>query len=61
MTPDVMQGAVNYLVGSVKLEPVTAKAVGDIPALRPYDFAMMEGQLLIVNPSDRKIVAVITR
>jgi hypothetical protein len=35
----------NVLSSSVKLQPVTAKAAGDIPALRRYDFAMMEGQL----------------
>jgi hypothetical protein len=59
--PSFFRSVGNVVSGSVKLEPVTAKAAGDIPALRPYDFAMMEGQLLIVNPSDRKIVAVITR
>ena len=46
----------NVVSSSVKLQPVTAKAASDIPALRPYDFARIEGQLLIVNPSDRKIV-----
>jgi hypothetical protein len=59
--PSFFRSVGNVVSGSVKLEPVTAKAAGDIPALRPYDFAMIEGQLLIVNPSDRKIVAVITR
>jgi hypothetical protein len=59
--PSFFRAVGNVVSSSVKLQPVTAKAAGDIPALRPYDFAMMEGQLLIVNPSDRKIVAVITR
>lgn len=59
--PSFFRAIGNVVSSSVKLQPVTAKAAGDVPALRPYDFAMMEGQLLIVNPSDRKIVAVITR
>ena len=40
--------------------PVTTKAAGDVPALKPYDFAMVNGKLLIVNPSDKKIVEVIS-
>jgi hypothetical protein len=59
--PSFFRAVGNVVSSSVKLQPITAKAAGDVPALRPYDFAMMEGQLLIVNPSDRKIVAVITR
>jgi hypothetical protein len=34
--------------------------VSAVPALRPYDFAIVQGKLLIVNPSDRKIAEVIT-
>jgi Protein of unknown function (DUF1236) len=52
-------------VGSVapstlKIEPVPSKTASAIPALRSYDFAMVQGKLLIVNPSDKKIVEVIT-
>jgi hypothetical protein len=43
-----------------KIEPVPTKVGNSIPVLRPYDFAMMKGKLLIVNPSDKKIVEVIT-
>jgi hypothetical protein len=55
----------NATVGSVvpstlKIEPVPSKAAKDVPSLRPYDFAMVQGKLLIVNPSDKKIVDVIT-
>jgi hypothetical protein len=55
----------NAKVGSVapntlQLNPVTSKAAKDLPSLRPYDFAMVQGKILIVNPSDRKIVDVIT-
>jgi hypothetical protein len=30
----------------------------DLPPLKPYDFAMVRGKLLIVNPSDRKVAEV---
>jgi len=40
--------------------PVTAKAAGDVPALKPYTFAMVQKKLVIVNPSDHKIADVIT-
>jgi hypothetical protein len=45
---------------SIKVQPVPSKAAADIPALKPYDFAMVQGKLLIVNPSDKKIADVIT-
>jgi Protein of unknown function (DUF1236) len=41
------------------LRPVTAKAAQDVPALKPYDFTMAKGELVIVNPSTKKIVEVI--
>jgi Protein of unknown function (DUF1236) len=39
---------------------VPNKAVRSVPSLRPYDFAMVQGKLVIVNPSDKKIAEVIT-
>jgi hypothetical protein len=48
------------LPGKIATAPVTAKAAGDVPALKPFDFAMVNGKLLIVNPSDKKIVEVIS-
>jgi hypothetical protein len=39
---------------TLKLEPIPAKAATAVPALRPYDFAMVQGKLLIVNPSDKR-------
>ena len=55
----------NATIGSVvpstlKIEAVSSTAAKDVPSLRPYDFAMVQGKLLIVNPSDKKIVEVIT-
>jgi len=45
---------------SITTAPVTAKAAHAVPALKPYDFAMVQKKLVIVNPSDRKIADVIT-
>ena len=55
---DAQQGAV--LPRGIATAPVTTKAAGDAPALKPFDFAMVNGKLLIVNPSDKKIVEVIS-
>ena len=57
--------AFNATVGSVvpstlKIEPVPSKVASAVPTLRPYDFAMVQGKLLIVNPSDKKMAEVIT-
>jgi hypothetical protein len=45
---------------SIKLEPIPAQAATDVPSLKSFDFAMVQGKLLIVNPSDKKIADVIT-
>jgi hypothetical protein len=45
---------------NIAIAPVTTKAAGDVPALKPFDFAMVNGKLLIVKPSDKKIVEVIS-
>lgn len=46
---------------SVTTAPVTDRAASDVPALKPYSFAMLQNKLVIVNPSDHKIAEVITR
>lgn len=45
---------------ALNIEPVPTNVADAIPALRPYDFAIVPGKLLIVNPADKKIVDVIT-
>ena len=46
---------------SITTAPITTKAASDVPALKPYHFAMLQHKLVIVNPSDKKIAEVITR
>lgn len=45
---------------TLKLEPVPSKVTGAISKLKHYDFTVANNKLLIVNPSDKKIVKVIT-
>jgi hypothetical protein len=45
---------------ALQIKPISGKAANDTPAIKPYDFAIVSGKLLIVNPSDRKIANVIT-
>ena len=49
----------SILPSTIKIEPVPSKVASAVPALKAYDFAMVEGKLLIVNPSDKKIVEAI--
>jgi Protein of unknown function (DUF1236) len=46
---------------TIVIVPVTAQAGSDVPALKPYSFAMVQKKLVIVNPSNRKIADVIAR
>jgi len=45
---------------ALKLSAIPSKTARDVPALRSYDFAKIQGKLLIVNPKDRMIAEVIT-
>lgn len=44
---------------SVALRPLPSVVTGQIPIMRPYQYATLGGLLLIVNPSDRTIVDII--
>ena len=59
--PSGFNATIGAIVPStVKTEPVPSKAVTSVPALKSFNFAMVNGKLLIVNPSDKKIVDVIS-
>ena len=45
----------------ISIKPVPAKVVSQVSTLRPYDYALLQDKLLIVNPSDKKVVDVINR
>ena len=48
------------LPGSVMITRVSSKAIKDVPSLKSYAYVVLNGQVLIVNPSDRKVAGVIT-
>ena len=61
-TPSGFSPIVGAVVpNSVTTAPVPSKAASDVPSLKPYNFAMLQKKLVIVNPSDQKIAEVITR
>jgi hypothetical protein len=49
------------LPASVALHAMPATVTRQIPAVRPYKYAMLGKTLLIINPTDRVIVDVITQ
>ena len=60
--PSDLKASVGTVVPkTVSLRQIPSRAADHVPALKPYDYAMFKNRLLIVNPSDRKIVDVIGR
>ncbi len=45
---------------SVKARAIPSNVTAEIPAVRAYRYAMLGNELLIVNPTDKKIVDVIS-
>jgi Protein of unknown function (DUF1236) len=44
---------------AINIYPLPRQAARDVPAVRPYRYAMTQDKLLIVNPSDHKIADVV--
>lgn len=42
---------------AIKLQPVPSKLASAVPSLKSYDFAMIRGKLVIVDPSNKKVAA----
>jgi Protein of unknown function (DUF1236) len=61
-TPSNFTASVGASVPSgISLRSVPAKVATHISKLKPYDYALIPNKLLIVNPSDKKIVEIIKR
>jgi hypothetical protein len=43
----------------ITLRPVPRKVAGQLPTLKSYRYARLPSELLIVNPTDKKVVDVI--
>src|SRR5262245_55221630 len=44
---------------NLSIQPMPAHVASRVAALKPYDYALLPKQLLIINPSDKKVVNVI--
>jgi Protein of unknown function (DUF1236) len=49
------------LPNSVRLQPMPKEVSDEVPAVKSYDFAMLQAQLLIVDPASRKVIDIITQ
>jgi hypothetical protein len=47
--------------GDITIQAVPAKVAARVSSLKPYDFALLNNKLVIVNPNDKKVVDVISR
>jgi hypothetical protein len=48
--------------GTLTTQPVPVSTANKVPALRPYQYALLDSnKLLIVNPSDKKVAEVISQ
>ena len=45
----------------ITLRPIPRKVASQIPTLKPYDYARLPNEILIVNPTDKKVVDVVNR
>jgi hypothetical protein len=61
-TPDKFEGKVGEKVPSMlKLDAMPAPLINQEPVLKQYDFVKLDNDLLVVDPMDGTIVAVIPR
>jgi Protein of unknown function (DUF1236) len=47
-----------FVPSNVKIEPIPSKATANNPQLRPYDYAMVDHDLVIVDPTNKVIADV---
>jgi hypothetical protein len=61
-TPDKFEPKIGEKVPtSLKLDAMPAPLINQEPALKQYDFVKLDNELLVVDPMDGKVVAVIPR
>jgi hypothetical protein len=61
--PSGFNARVGGVVSSqIATHPIPGTTAAKVPALRPYHYALLDGnKLLIVNPNDKKIALIVTR
>src|SRR5215469_3616581 len=50
-----------FVPNTVKIEPMPNKVTANNPSLKPYDFAMVDHKLVIVDPSNKVIADVLSK
>jgi hypothetical protein len=45
---------------SLQLQPLPGSLTGQVPAIKSYEYAMLQNQVLIVDPSSKKIVDIVS-
>jgi hypothetical protein len=50
-----------FVPSTVKIEPIPNKVTANNPQLRPYDYAMVDHDLVIVDPTNKVIVDVLKK
>src|ERR1700730_553151 len=60
--PSDFNAAVGMAIpAGVSTYPLPRQAARDVPAVKPYRYAMLQDKVVIVNPSDGKIANVVTK
>jgi hypothetical protein len=49
-----------FVPSTVKIEPIPGKVTAENPSLQPYDYAMVDHKLVIVDPTNKVIANVLT-
>jgi hypothetical protein len=47
--------------GPIKMAPLPNDVSAAVPVVKSYDFAMAQGQVLIVDPSSKRIIDILSR
>jgi hypothetical protein len=50
-----------FVPNTVKIEPMPSKVTANNPSLQPYDFAMVNHKLVIVDPSNKVIADILSK
>jgi hypothetical protein len=59
-TPAGFKAMIGELVPtSIKLHALPSDATREVPAIKPYEFAMLQDQVLLVDPKSKKIADII--
>ena len=59
-TPSGFRPAVGQVVpGSIKLHAMPGDATRQVPAVKSYDFVMLQSDVLLIDPASKKIVDII--